>query len=81
MSELDDLLSLHKADDRMITHRELHKIANLARTEVGRLINRLMLIEEFVRNIRDNYDCDGDAHRHGTSCRCCEATAILLEKD
>ena len=37
MSELDDLLKLHKTDDRMITHRELHKIANLARAEVERL--------------------------------------------
>ena len=37
MSELDDLLELHKTDDRMIPHRELHKIANLARAEIERL--------------------------------------------
>lgn len=32
---------------------------------------------EFIRDVRDNYDCDEAAHRHGTRCRCCEAAKIL----
>ena len=54
MSELDDLLKLHKTDDRMITHRELHKIANLARAEVERL-----------RAVIDAYASIEVAHRLG----------------
>jgi chromosome segregation ATPase len=33
----------------------------------------------FVRDIAKNYDCDQDAHRHGTSCRCCEAQKLLAD--
>lgn len=32
-----------------------------------------------LRNVRDNYDCDEDAHRHGTICRRCDARAALGE--
>ncbi len=34
-------------------------------------------LEEFVRNIRDDYDCDSDAHRYNTGCRVCEADKVL----
>lgn len=34
-------------------------------------------LQEFARDIRDNWDCDEDAHRYGTRCRCCEAEKIL----
>jgi hypothetical protein len=35
----------------------------------------------FIKNIRDNYDCDQDAHKYqcGCGCRCCEAAKILSE--
>lgn len=32
-----------------------------------------------LRNVRDNYDCDEDAHRYGTICRRCDARAALGE--
>jgi len=32
-----------------------------------------------LANIRDNWDCDEDAHVHGTTCRCCLADAVLKE--
>lgn len=32
---------------------------------------------EFARDISRNYDCDNDAHRYGTSCRCCDAEELL----
>lgn len=34
-------------------------------------------LESFVRDIRDNFDCDSDAHKYGTTCRCCEAMAVI----
>ena len=34
-------------------------------------------LREFARYIRDNYDCDADAHKYGTPCRCCEARHLL----
>ena len=36
-----------------------------------------------LKDIRDNYDCDKDAHKYGTSCRCCMAAKFLstLSKD
>lgn len=33
----------------------------------------------FARSIRDNWDCDADAHKYGTPCRCCEAEKLLGE--
>ena len=42
-----------------------------------RLIERIEELESFVRNVRDNYDCDEDGHKHGTGCRCCEADGHL----
>jgi len=41
-----------------------------AEAEVARL-------RAVLRNVRDNYDCDEDAHRYGTICRCCDARAAL----
>lgn len=32
----------------------------------------------FAKDVRDNYDCDNDAHRHGTTCRACEAGHVLF---
>ncbi len=35
------------------------------------------LLEDFVRECRDNFDCDEDAHKHHTFCRACEAAKLL----
>ncbi len=34
-------------------------------------------VEAFARDCRDNWDCDEDAHRYGTTCRACEAKRVL----
>lgn len=34
-------------------------------------------LQEFVRDCRDNWDCDEDAHRYNTPCRSCEAKKLL----
>ena len=33
----------------------------------------------FVNDCAENFDCDEDAHTHFTTCRKCEAEAILKE--
>jgi hypothetical protein len=33
----------------------------------------------FVRDIESNWDCDDDAHNHGTTCRACQAAKLLEE--
>lgn len=48
-------------------------IAQEQRAEIARL-------REFVREIRDDWDCDTDAHRYGTSCRCCDAEKLIGTK-
>jgi hypothetical protein len=32
-----------------------------------------------LKDIRDNYDCDEDAHRYGTRCRSCVARAAIAK--
>ena len=46
--------------------------------------DRIVALEAFARDVRDNYDCDEDAHRYGyadTQCRCCMATALIAGKE
>jgi len=38
---------------------------------------RVLVLTRFVLNIRDGWDCDEDAHRHRTPCRCCEAEKLV----
>lgn len=41
---------------------------------------RVERLEGALREVRDGYDCDEDAHRYGTRCRCCIARAALEDK-
>jgi hypothetical protein len=34
-------------------------------------------LKAVLREFRDNWDCDEDAHKHGTRCRCCVAKDAL----
>lgn len=44
------------------------------------LLTQLDEAHEALRSIRDNYDCDSDAHKYNTECRCCLAFEVLGEK-
>lgn len=33
----------------------------------------------FIREIKENWDCDDDAHKYNTICRCCDAEKTLYE--
>ena len=34
-------------------------------------------LKDFVRDCRDNWDCDSDGHKNQTGCRACEAKRLL----
>lgn len=44
------------------------------------LAKRIEELESFVREVRDGWDCDEDAHTHGTRCRACVAKELLNER-
>ena len=35
---------------------------------------------QFIKTVRDDFDCDRDAHRYGTLCRACEAKKIIPDE-
>lgn len=43
------------------------------------LKEELSVLQDFVRDCRDNWDCDEDAHEHGTPCRVCRARSLLVD--
>jgi len=43
------------------------------------LEEQLNKYRSFAADIRDNFDCDEDAHKYGNMCRCCEAGRVLVE--
>ena len=34
-------------------------------------------LRSFADGVLSNYDCDSDAHRYNTACRCCDAAKVL----
>lgn len=51
------------------------------REDQKRLKERVVVLEDLLRDIRDNWDCDEDGHKYGTSCRCCQAAALIGPKE
>lgn len=48
-----------------------------AAADLDDLVAEVRRLRSFIESIRDNYDCDSDAHRYGTQCRVCEAARLL----
>lgn len=45
------------------------------------LAARIVVLTSALRDIRDNWDCDEDAHKKGMRCRCCVAAEALAKGD
>lgn len=45
--------------------------------EVQRLQQHKIELRAALRDFRDNFDCDRDAHKYGTTCRCCRSSEAL----
>ena len=39
---------------------------------------QLCMAVKFIAHIQQNFDCDSDAHKHGTPCRKCDANELLV---
>jgi len=49
--------------------------------QIKNSVAALLAARDFARGIRDGWDCDSDAHRHNTSCRCCDAAKLFVVLD
>lgn len=43
------------------------------------LKRQVEVLTAFAKDCIDDFDCDSDAHKYGTMCRCCSADKILSE--
>lgn len=58
----------------------VHAFSDKDRKDLVRLISKkVKMLEDELKDIRDNWDCDKDAHRYNTCCRCCYAKKVLEE--
>ena len=64
-------------DDELMRRAEAGETIGSGSRQIELLVKRVKLLEAFAVDIRDNYDCDSDAHKYGTPCRCCEAEYVL----
>lgn len=55
----------------------LIEMANKADAERDAALAEVERLKGFVRDCRDNWDCDSDAHKYGTKCRACEAGKLI----
>ena len=44
---------------------------------IRELAEKVRRLEGLAYSCRDDFDCDSDAHRHGTMCRACRAAEVL----
>lgn len=44
---------------------------------VRKIADQVKDMEKFIETISSDFDCDSDAHRYNTFCRCCEAEKLL----
>lgn len=80
------ILDLDTEGDRkfVLCLRDAECIAELANARLREMLDSLQAKldrrEEALRSIRDNFDCDNDAHKYETECRCCIAREALGEE-
>ena len=73
---------LSKVEEPLGLHVRVVDTNELPSEEKERLFARIAQLESFVSDIYSNWDCDSDAHKYGTPCRCCEAARLLdLDED
>ncbi len=54
-------------------------ICREAAAELRRLHEVNAELVDVLQDIRDNYDCDEDAHKYGSRCRSCVARAAIAK--
>lgn len=74
MSKQPEALQL--ADLFDVSDFALHRAAA---AELRRLHEVNQELVKILEDFRDAWDCDEDAHRYDTQCRCCAAKAALIK--
>lgn len=64
-------------DAMRILARDVQCDDGVANSAILEAADRMDSFRKFIEHIRDNYDCDGYAHKYGTSCRSCEAAYLI----
>eukprot|EP00919_Chromeraceae_sp_WS-2016_P034279 GHVR01081214.1.p1 GENE.GHVR01081214.1~~GHVR01081214.1.p1 ORF type:complete len:119 (-),score=17.53 GHVR01081214.1:648-1004(-) len=62
-----------------LTGRNIHQILCRLGAALQYRDEDIKQLVEYVKDSRDSYDCDEDAHTHNLSCRACEAEKLLKE--
>lgn len=70
---LDEFLNQTICDRRNTYNIE--KAARWARAYVRGVEAKALVA--FIENVRDNFDCDSDAHKYSTHCRACNAADVI----
>ncbi len=63
--------------EKILRPAGIHK--HHAAAELRRLHEVNVELVEALKDIRDNYDCDEDAHKYGSRCRSCVARAAIAK--
>jgi hypothetical protein len=79
MSSLkDEILKAIEHDPMTVSrHMTPGEAARLANKRLRPLLLKLADGVDVLETIRDGFDCDADAHKYGTPCRCCLAKSAL----
>lgn len=64
-------------DGGIMSAHALRDLTKLHADNCGCLACYALAMTVFVEHVRDGFDCDVDAHRYNTLCRCCGADAAL----
>lgn len=56
--------------------RQQEEIESL-RQQISDHIKREVMLRDALKEIRDDFDCDSDSHKYGTTCRSCLAREAL----
>lgn len=62
---------------RLKTIDEKDKEIEMLKDGAGKMLVRIKELEDGLRDFADNYDCDTDAHRYGTTCRKCKSKQLI----
>ena len=57
------------------------KPSHFVQAQFQKLQDEVKQLRVFARDVRDNWDCDDDSHKYGTSCRCSDAEEVLRNSE
>jgi hypothetical protein len=71
--QLNNSLAGHRLKDLFEQAKEMEN------QQQGYSEEKVKPLLSFIREIKENWDCDEDSHKYNTICRCCDAEKTLIE--